>query len=118
MQSCGNFPLDDNNLLITDSKDCYISNFQLLGTDDRDVLTSSKISDVENDSTKGIITATAKFGTNLKHVKPKCSVAKDCILTPSMGGWVDFSQSREYTVISGNRQVKKTYTITVSLQGE
>lgn len=35
-----------------------------------------------------------------------------------MGSWIDFSQSREYTVISGNRQVKRTYTITVALQGE
>lgn len=115
-QSCGDYPLDDNNLLITDSELCYISNFELRGPDDRNVLVETNIPDVEGDGT--VITAVAKFGTNLKHVKPHCSVAKDCILTPSMGGWIDFSQSRQYTVISGNRQVKRTYTITVSLQGE
>ncbi len=115
-QSCGDYPLDDNNLLITDSELCYISNFELRGPDDRNVLVETNIPDVDGDGT--VITAVAKFGTNLKHVKPHCSVAKDCILTPSMGGWIDFSQSRQYTVISGNRQVKRTYTITVSLQGE
>lgn len=118
MQACGDAPLDDNDLLITDSDLCYISNFEVRGTDDRNVLIQSDIADVEGDATKGIITAVAKFGTNLKYVKPHCSVAKDCILTPAMGSWIDLTQSREYTVISGNRQVKKTYTITVSLQGE
>ena len=34
------------------------------------------------------------------------------------GVWTDFSQPRQYTVISGNRQVKKTYTVTITLQGE
>jgi hypothetical protein len=115
-QSCGDYPLDENDLLVTDSELCYISNFELRGPDDRNVLVETKVPDVESDET--IITAVAKFGTNLKHVKPHCSVAKDCIITPSMGSWIDFSQSREYTVISGNRKVKKTYTITVTLQGE
>ena len=116
VQSCGDTPLDDNNLLITDSEECYISNFELRGPDDRNVLVETNIPDVEGDG--NVITAIAKFGTNLKHVKPHCSVAKDCIITPSMGSWIDFSQSREYTVISGNRQVKRTYTITITLQGE
>ncbi len=115
-QSCGDYPLDDNDLLVTDSEECYISNFELRGPDDRNVLVETNVPDPESDET--VITAVAKFGTNLKHVKPHCSVAKDCIITPSMGSWIDFSQSREYTVISGNRQVKKTYTITIALQGE
>lgn len=117
-QSCGDTPLDGNDLLITDSEECYISNFELKGPDDRNTLVSTIIADVEGDNTKGTITAVAKFGTNLKHVKPNCSVAKDCIMTPAMGVWTDFSQPRQYTVISGNRKVKKTYTITVTLQGE
>lgn len=117
-QACGDAPLDDNDLLITDSEECYMSNFELRGPDDRNVLVETNIQDVEADDTKGIVTAVAKFGTNLKHVKPHCSVAKDCIITPAMGLWTDFSQSRQYTVISGNRQVRKTYTITVALQGE
>ena len=63
-------------------------------------------------------TEIAKFGTNIKKLKPECGTAKDCIVTPTMGVWTDFSQPRQYTVISGNRQVKKTYTVTITLQGE
>lgn len=104
-QSCNDYPVDDNGLLVTDSEECYISSLILRGPDDRDVLISG-------------ITGIAKFGTNIKKLKPECGTAKDCIVTPTMGVWTDFSQPRQYTVISGNRQVKKTYTVTITLQGE
>ena len=70
------------------------------------------------DDENNTITGIAKFGTNIKKLKPECGTAKDCIVTPTMGVWTDFSQPRQYTVISGNRQVKKTYTVTITLQGE
>lgn len=113
MQACNDYPVDENDLLITDSEECYISSLILRGPDNRDVLVSYDIDDDNN-----TITGIAKFGTNIKSVKPQCGVAKDCIVTPSMGVWTDFSQPREYTVISGNRQVKKTYTISITVQGE
>lgn len=109
--ACNDYPVDDNDLLITDSEECYISSFILRGPDDRDVLKSFNIDD-ENNTITGVV----KFGTNLKKVKPECGVAKDCIVTPAMGVWTDFSEARQYTVISGNRQVKKTYTITLTLE--
>jgi hypothetical protein len=94
-----------------------MSSFELRGPDDRSVLVSAAvITDI--DETSATVTAVAKFGTNLKHVKPNCSIVADAILQPTMGAWIDFSQPRQYTVISGNRQVKKTYTITVTLEGE
>ena len=113
-QTCKDYPVDDNGLLVTDSEECYISSLILRGPDDRDVLISGVTIDDENNTITGI----AKFGTNIKKLKPECGTAKDCIVTPTMGVWTDFSQPRQYTVISGNRQVKKTYTVTITLQGE
>lgn len=112
-QACNDYPVDDNGLLITDSEECYISSIILRGPDDRDVLTSFNIND-EN----GTITCVAKFGTNLAKLKPQCGTAKDCIVTPSMGVWTDFTEPRQYTVISGSRKVSKTYTVTVTLENE
>ena len=112
-QSCYDYPIDDNGLLITDREECYISSIILRGPDDRDVLVSSTISDENN-----TITGIARFGTNLTKLKPECGTAQDCIVTPTMGVWTDFSTPRQYTVISGNRKVKKTYTVTITLQGE
>lgn len=116
VHSCDDAPVDDRGLLITENEECYMSNFELRGPDDRNTLASFKIEDV--DDTHGKVTAVAVFGTNLKHVKPHCSIVQDAILEPKMGSWIDFSQPREYTVISGNRKVKKTYTITITVQGE
>ncbi len=114
--ACGDSPIDDRGLLITDSEECYMSSFEVRGPDDRNVIVSYNIEDI--DETHSTIKAVAAFGTNLKHVKPHCSIATDARLEPMMGSWIDFSQPKEYTVISGNRKVKKTYTITITLQGE
>jgi hypothetical protein len=114
MVTCSDYPIDDRNLLITDNEECSMTVFEILGPDNRNTLVGTAVIDNENNT----ITAVAKFGTNLKHVKPRCSVEIDCIVTPKMGEWVDFTQSRQYTVISGNRKIQKTYTITVTAQGE
>lgn len=117
VHSCSNdFPVDDRGLLITEKEECNMSAFQLRGPDDRDVLVNCVIEDLGE--TKGVITATAAFGTNLKHVKPNCTISQDAILEPKMGSWIDFSQSREYTVIAGDRKAQRTYTITIKVQGE
>ncbi|MDR1526738.1 MAG: DUF5018 domain-containing protein [Dysgonamonadaceae bacterium] len=114
MVTCSDYPIDDRNLLITDKEACSMTVFELLGPDNRNSLIGTAVIDNDNNT----VTAIAKFGTNLKHVKPRCSVEIDCIVTPMMGEWVDFTQPRQYTVISGNRKIQKTYTITVTAQGE
>ncbi|MDR1782679.1 MAG: DUF5018 domain-containing protein [Dysgonamonadaceae bacterium] len=111
----GNYPIDEDGLLITERSDCYMSMFELLGPDNRTVLVSGQ---TVIDTTACTVTALAKFGTNLSHVKPYCSLVTDAKITPDMGTWTDFTKARNYTVISGNRQVKKVYTITISLQGQ
>jgi len=106
------YPMDENNLLITNRTDCSINNFNILGSDRINALVGTAVID----QTKGTITAVAKFGTNLKNVKPYCSASTDAILAPTMDTWVDFSQPREYTVISGNRKEQKKYVITITVQ--
>lgn len=106
------YNLDDNGRLITSSKECYISTFELLGSDHRTVLVSA----AKVDTVAQTITAIAKGGTNLKHVKPYCSAAIDACIAPVMGVWTDFSEPREYTVISGDKSIRKTYTVTITMQ--
>ncbi len=112
--SCRKYPVDDNLQLITTKVDCYMSYFQLLGSDGRPVLNGTALIDTIAQT----VTAEAVFGTNIKHVKPYCSVATDAKVEPNMGVWTDFSEPRQYKVISGNRKVEKTYTITITVQGQ
>jgi len=109
------FPIDEKGLLITDRAECYISNFDLLGSDHRTVIVGKSIID----TVALTVHAEVMYGTNLKNLKPFCSVVTDATVTPTMGVWSDFSdlsKPKEYTVISGNRKVRKTYTVHLSVQ--
>ena len=113
LYACATDPIDDAGLLITQRAQCYMTSFDLLGSDHRTVLVSGQ---TKVDTTALTVTAVAKFGTNMQRLKPLCSVVSDAIVTPTMGVWTDFSQAQTYTVVSGNRQVRKAYTVTVTLQ--
>ncbi|MEZ0540072.1 hypothetical protein [Fibrella arboris] len=106
-------PIDASGLLITQRAQSYMTSFDLLGTDHRTVLVSGQ---TKVDTTALTVTAVAKFGTNMQRLKPICSVVSDAIVEPTMGIWTDFTEAKTYTVVSGNRQVRKTYTVTVTLQ--
>ncbi len=109
------FPIDDNGLLITERSECYMSNFELLGSDHRTVIVGKAVID----TLALTVNAEVLYGTNLKNLKPHCSVVTDAIVTPTMGVWTDFSDlanPKQYTVISGNRKVKKTYTVHITVQ--
>jgi hypothetical protein len=115
LNACNDYPMDEDDLLITPQTECYIGNFFLYGSDHVDVLKQElTVIDTVNLTIEGV----AKFGTNLKHVKPAASLSIDSKITPAMGLWTDFTQPRKYTVISGNREIKKEYTITIQLEGE
>lgn len=106
-------PIDEAGLLITQRSQSFMTSFDLLGSDHRTVLISGQ---TKVDTTALTVTAVAKFGTNMQKLKPFCSVVSDAIVEPTMGVWTDFSQPLTYTVVSGNRLVRKTYTVTVTLQ--
>lgn len=113
--ACNDNPVDDDGLLITDRDECYVSNFDLTGTDRLTV----KVGDAIIDNEKCTIDITVAFGTDLKHLYPKFSLVTDAKLEPKVEGLTDFSDldnPRKYTVVSGSRRVRKTYTIYVTVQ--
>lgn len=111
------FPVDSDGLLITTRADCYVSNFELLGTDFQTVRTTAAVID----TTAQTVNVTVFYGTDLKNLYPQFSLVTDAKLDPKITGKVDFSDlanPRKYTVISGNRKVKKTYTVYITVQSK
>ena len=109
------YPVDDDGLLITSRQECFVSNFELLGTDF--VTVRSKA--VVIDTTAQSIAVEVQFGTDLKHLYPQFTLASDCKLDPKVPGLTDFSDlanPRVYTVVSGNRAIRKPYTINITVQ--
>lgn len=113
--ACADNPIDEDGLLITDRDECYVSNFDLTGTDHLTV----KIGDAIIDNEACTINVTVAYGTDLQHLYPKFSLVTDAKLEPKITGITDFSDlanPRCYTVISGSRRVRKTYTIYITVQ--
>lgn len=110
-----NYPVDGDGLLITPRQECYVSNFELLGADYVTVLTKSPVID----TTAQTVSVQVLFGTDLKNLFPQFTLATDCKLDPKIVGKVDFSDlanPKEYAVISGNRQISKTYKVLITVQ--
>jgi len=108
-------PVDEDGLLITQRAECFVGNFELLGADF--VTVRSKVPVI--DTTAQTINVEVLFGTDLKNVYPQFSLATDCKLDPKIVGKVDLSDltnPKVYTVISGNRLVRKPYTLIVKYQ--
>jgi hypothetical protein len=109
------YPVDGDGLLITPRQECYVSNFELLGADYVTVLTKQPVID----TTAQTVNVTVQFGTDLKNLFPQFTLATDCKLDPKIVGKVDFSDQanpKEWTVISGNRQISKTYKVIITVQ--
>ena len=104
------FPVDEDGLLITGRTQCYVSNFELLGSDLQTVRTKNAVVDTVAQT----VDVEVFYGTDLKNLRPQFSLVTDAKLEPKITGKVDFSDlanPKKYTVISGNRQIKKTYTV-------
>jgi len=114
--SCSkNTPVDGDGLLITTRKECSVSSFELLGTD----FVSVRVGAAVIDTVAQTVKCTVQFGTDLRNLYPQFSLAQDCKLDPKITGLTDFSDlahPRQWTVISGDRQIKKTYTVTLTVQ--
>jgi hypothetical protein len=71
------------------------------------------------DTTALTINCKVLFGTDLTHLYPQFTLAQDCKLTPKITGFVDFSDTthpKQWTVISGNRQIRRTYSVVITMQ--
>jgi hypothetical protein len=109
------YPVDEDGLLITSRAECYVSNFELLGSDHVTVRTKAPVIDTTAQS----IRVEVQFGTDLKNLYPQFSLVSDAKLDPKITGKVDFSDTlnpKTYTVISGNRKVRKPYKVFISVQ--
>ena len=109
------YPVDEDGLLITTRKECYVSSFELLGTDYVTVRTKTAVIDTAAQTIK----VEVLFGTDLKNLYPQFSLATDCKLDPKITGKVDFSDlanPKKWTVVSGDRQIRKEYTVFVTVQ--
>ena len=115
--SCTDFPVDEDGLLITTRGECYVGSFELLGSDFQTVRTKT----AEVDTTAQTINVEVFYGTDLKNLYPQFSLVTDAKLDPKITGKVDFSDlanPKVWTVVSGNRLVKKTYTVYVTVQAK
>jgi hypothetical protein len=110
-----NTPVDEDGLLITTRAQCYVSNFEILGTDYVTVRTKAAVIDTLAQT----ISVTVQYGTDLKNLYPQFELVTDAKLDPKIIGRVDFSDlanPKTWTVISGNRQVKKPYKVIITVQ--
>lgn len=115
LSNCYDYPIDEDGLLITDRAECYVSNFELLNTDYQTVRTKSAVIDTVAQT----IDVEVRWGTNLKKLWPQFTLVTDAKLEPKITGWTDFSDlnsPRQWAVISGNRKVKKVYTVNITVQ--
>ena len=109
------FPIDEDGLLITTRSQCYVSNFEMLGSDFQTVRAKAAVIDTVAQT----VNVEVFYGTDLKNLYPQFSLVTDAKLDPKITGKVDFSDlanPKKYTVVSGNRQVRKTYTLNVTVQ--
>lgn len=112
---CSTYPIDEDGLLITGRGECYVSNFELLGVDYQTVRTKAAVIDTVEQTVK----VEVFWGTNLSRLWPQFSLVTDAKLDPKITDFTDFSNlenPRQWTVISGNRRVKKTYTVFITVQ--
>lgn len=109
------FPVDEDGLLVTTRAECYVSSFEILGTDYVTVRSKAAVID----TTAQTIAVEVQYGTDLKNLYPQFSLVTDAKLDPKIVGRVDFSDlanPKVYTVVSGNRLVRKPYKILLTVQ--
>jgi hypothetical protein len=108
-------PVDEDGLLITFRQECFVSNFELLGADFVSVRSRTAIIDTLAQT----IDVEVLFGTDLKNVYPQFTLATDCKLDPKVTGKTDLSNlanPKVYTVVSGNRKIRKAYKLNIKFQ--
>ncbi len=110
-----NTPVDGDGLLITTRRECSVSSFELQGTD----FVTVRVGAAVIDTTAQTIKVTVAFGTDLKNLYPQFTLTQDCILDPKITGLTDFSDlanPRKWTVVSGDRKIRKTYSVIITVQ--
>ena len=108
-------PVDEDGLLITTRRECSVSSFEILGSD----YVTVRVGAATVDTVAQNVYVTVQFGTDLKHLYPQFTLAQDCKLDPKITGLTDFSDltnPRRWTVVSGDRKVRKPYAVFITVQ--
>ena len=108
-------PVDEDGLLITRRTEAAVVNFELLGAD----LITVRSRPPAIDTTAQTVNVEVLFGTDLKNVYPQFTLSSDCKLDPKIIGKVDLSDlanPKIYTVVSGNRKIRKPYRLIIRYQ--
>ncbi|MBP3383665.1 MAG: hypothetical protein J6K78_07135 [Tidjanibacter sp.] len=108
---CFDYAIDEDGLLVSEDGGCYVLNFDLIDTDQKTV--KSSVYPPVIDTTSCTIDIYVVYGAVLDNVYPRFSLYLNCKLEPKITGRMDLSdmQPRQWDVISGNRKVRKTYTV-------
>ena len=113
MTSClfKDYPIDEDMLIVTDRSECAVLKFDVLDSRDVSALADSLAT---IDTVAQTITARVKYKADMKSLWPVFTLSADCKLDPKIRQRYDFTQTQYFTVISGNRKVRKKYTITLT----
>lgn len=93
----------------SNSKDAEITNFSVLNEAGQSVATA-----VEVTKETGRISVKVSAGTNISKLVPRATVSEGVVIEPGMGIYTDFSKTKTYTLIAGDRVTKKEWTVIVS----
>ena len=113
MSSClfKDYPVDEDGLIITDRSDCSVLKFDVLDSRDVSALADS-IAVI--DTIAQTIVGKVKYKADMTALWPVFTLATDCKLEPKIRQRYDFTKPQTFLVISGNRKVRKEYTITLT----
>lgn len=102
------YPIDEDGLIITDRSQCAVLKFDVLDTRDVSALADS-IAVI--DTVAQTITGKVKYKVDMTALWPVFTLATDCKLEPKIRQRYDFTKPQTFWVISGNRKIRKEYTI-------
>ena len=108
---CFDYAIDEDGLLVSNDDGCYVLNFDLIDVDQKTVKSSAYTTVI--DTLSCTIDFYVVYGAILDNVWPRFSLYQNCKLEPKITGRMNLSdmQPRQWSVISGSRRVKKTYTV-------
>ncbi|MCQ2184301.1 MAG: DUF5018 domain-containing protein [Bacteroidales bacterium] len=105
------YPVDEDGLIITSREDCSVLKFDVLDTKDVSALTDEPaVIDTIGLTINGVIRVQA----DIRNLWPVLTLATDCKLDPKIRSRQDFTNPVQFTVVSGNRKIRKTYTVTLT----
>ena len=108
---CFKYAIDEDGLLISNDDGCYVLNFDLWDIDQKTVKSTAYPPVI--DTLSCTIDFYVVYGAVLDNVYPRFSLYYNCKLEPKITGRMNLSdmEPRRWTVISGSRRVRKTYTV-------